>query len=34
MCWICGCADHVGPGNDREKPVPVDPNQPNAIIEE
>ena len=18
MCWICGCADHVGLGNDRE----------------
>lgn len=18
MCWICGCADHVGLGNERE----------------
>jgi len=33
MCWICGCADHVGLGNDREEiPLP-DPNQLNDIIE-
>ena len=18
MCWLCGCADHVGPGNNIE----------------
>jgi hypothetical protein len=34
MCWICGCADHVGPGNEREPKTEVDPNQLNAIIEE
>lgn len=20
MCWMCGCADHIGLGNDREIP--------------
>lgn len=19
MCWMCGCADHIGLGNEREK---------------
>jgi len=33
MCWICGCADHVGLGNDREEAPLPDPNQLNDIIE-
>jgi len=19
MCWMCGCADHVGPGSERKE---------------
>jgi hypothetical protein len=34
MCWLCGCADHIGLGNDREPSEESDPNQLNAIIEE
>jgi hypothetical protein len=33
MCWLCGCADHVGLGNERESEEESDPNQLNAIIE-
>lgn len=33
MCWLCGCADHVGLGNERDKEEESDPNQLNAIIE-
>ncbi len=33
MCWICGCADHVGLGNERPTQVEVDPNQLNDIID-
>lgn len=34
MCWICGCADHIGPGNEaREEKIP-DSNQLNDIIDE
>ena len=32
MCWLCGCADHVGLGNEREEEKP-NPNQLNDIIE-
>lgn len=32
MCWICGCADHIGPGNEvREEDS--DSNQLNDIID-
>ena len=33
MCWLCGCADHVGLGNEREEPAPADPNQLNDIMD-
>lgn len=33
MCWLCGCADHVGLGNEREPQEDPDPNQLNDIID-
>ncbi|MEY3378144.1 MAG: hypothetical protein RLZZ328_1287 [Bacteroidota bacterium] len=32
MCWMCGCADHVGLGNDRPTDS-VDNNNENDIID-
>lgn len=34
MCWICGCADHVGPGNEQRDSEDPDSNQLNDIIDE
>jgi len=31
MCWMCGCADHVGLGNDRV-PEPIDNKEESDII--
>jgi hypothetical protein len=33
MCWLCGCADHVGLGNERDD-KDSDSNQPDGIIEQ
>lgn len=33
MCWICGCADHVGPKNEN-KDSKKNINQLNDIIDE
>jgi hypothetical protein len=32
MCWLCGCADHVGLGNERDEDS--DSNQPDGIIDQ
>jgi hypothetical protein len=34
MCWICGCADHLGPGNEEKDEGDPDSNQLNDIIDE
>lgn len=23
MCWMCGCADHIGLGNDKRDSTPI-----------
>lgn len=33
MCWMCGCADHIGLGNEREIPDKQEESSPNAIID-
>ena len=33
MCWLCGCADHVGPGNETKDNEDPGSNQLNDIIE-
>ena len=31
MCWMCGCADHIGLGNERINEYPD--KEPDAIID-